>query len=145
MKKLFEKLNYRGQERIAIINAEESFIRAFSGELANVIIDREIDPRYPYDFIIIFVKSVTEVEFITPIATHNLLADGVLWFCYPKKTSKKFSTNIDRDHGWKVLNDSGFHGVRMVAIDDDWSALRFRNAKFIKSTKKRFSHLSKDK
>ena len=43
---------------------------------------------------------------------------------------------IDRDHGWKILNDSGFQGVRMVVIGDDWSALRFRNAKFIKPSKK---------
>jgi len=140
MKKLLEKLNYRGKERIAIINAEESFLKAISDDLPDIIIDREIDPRYPYDFIIVFVKSVSEVESITPVATHNLLADGVLWFCYPKKTSKKYNSDIDRDHGWKVLNDSGLYGIRLVSIDDDWSALRFRNAKFIKSTKKRFTH-----
>ncbi|MEI6049497.1 MAG: hypothetical protein WCS03_11410 [Bacteroidota bacterium] len=134
MKNLVEKLNYKGQERIAVINAEESFNILLSDELRNVKIDREIDPRYPYDFIILFVKSVSEVEHLTPIALHNLLADGVLWFCYPKKTSKKYNSGIDRDHGWKVLNDSGLHGIRMVAIDEDWSAMRFRNIKYIKSS-----------
>jgi hypothetical protein len=103
-----------------------------------VTIDQKIDPRYPYEFIIIFVKSVSEIEQIAPITIHNLKADGVLWFCYPKKTSKNFSSDIDRDHGWKVLNDSGFHGIRLVAIDKDWSALRFRNIKYIKSTSGRF-------
>jgi hypothetical protein len=66
------------------------------------------------------------------------MADGVLWFCYPKKTSKKYSSDIDRDHGWKVLNDSGFYGIRLVAVDENWSALRFRNKKYIKSTSGRF-------
>ena len=140
MKKLLEKLNYKGQKRIAIINAETDFILSFSEDFVDVIIDREIDPRYPYDFIIIFVKSVSEIEFFSPIALHNLLADGVLWFCYPKKASKKYSSDITRDNGWKVLNDSGLHGIRMVAIDDDWSAMRFRNIKYIKSTKGHFSH-----
>ena len=70
---------------------------------------------------------------------HNLMADGVLWFCYPKKTSKKYHSDIDRDHGWKILNDSGLNGIRMVAIDKDWSALRFRNKKYIKSTSGRFT------
>jgi hypothetical protein len=134
MKNLLNKFNYKGQERIAVINAEESFTISISNELRDVIIDNEIDPRYPYEFIILFVKSVSEVEFLTPIALHNLLADGVLWFCYPKKTSKKYSSDIDRDHGWKALNDSGFHGIRMVAIDEDWSAMRFRNIKYIKSS-----------
>jgi hypothetical protein len=140
MKKLLEKLNYKGQDRIAIINAEEGFIDSLSDELKNVIVDKEIDPRFPYDFILIFVKSVSEVELLTPMALHNLMADGVLWFCYPKKTSKKYSPVIDRDHGWKALNDSGLHGIRMVAIDADWSAMRFRNAKYIKSVHKQFSH-----
>jgi hypothetical protein len=67
------------------------------------------------------------------------MADGVIWFCYPKKSSKKYSSGIDRDHGWKVLNDSGFHGVRLIAVDTDWSALRFRNKKYIKSTSERFN------
>jgi hypothetical protein len=139
MKNLPGKLNYKGQERIAVINAEESFIISLSIELKDAKIDKEIDPRFPYDFIIFFVKSISEVEFLTPIALHNLLSDGVLWFCYPKKTSKKYSSDINRDNGWKALNDSGFHGIRMVTIDADWSAMRFRNIKFIKSASGRFT------
>jgi hypothetical protein len=138
MKKLTEKLNYKGQDRIAVINAEESFHSLLSGELGDVKIDTEIDPRFPYDFIIIFIKSIIDIEHFTPIALHNLLADGVLWYCYPKKTSKKYKTDIDRDHGWETLADFGFHGIRMVAIDEDWSAMRFRNIKYIKSGSERF-------
>jgi hypothetical protein len=140
MENVLGKLNYKGQERIAVLNGDENFIKSFSTELGNVTIDKEIDPRYPYSFIIIFVKKIAEIDTLSPIAIHNLMADGVLWFCYPKKTSKKFSSDITRDNGWKTLNDSGLHGIRMVSIDDDWSALRFRNAKFIKSPNKRFTH-----
>ena len=139
MKNLLDKLNYKGQKRISIINAEESFINTISSDLIDVTVDKKIDPRYPYEFIIIFVKSVSEVEQIAPVTIHNLMADGILWFCYPKKTSKKYNSEIDRDHGWKVLNDSGLHSIRIVAIDKDWSALRFRNKKYIKSTSGRFS------
>ena len=139
MKKLLERLNYKGKERIAVLNAEDNFTLSLSNELKEVTIDRLIDPRFPYDFIIIFVKSVSEVEIFTPIALHNLLCDGVLWFCYPKKNSKKFRSEIDRDHGWKPLNDCGFHGIRIVAIDEDWSAMRFRSIKFIRSSSGKFT------
>ncbi|TAL66236.1 MAG: hypothetical protein EPN88_08790 [Bacteroidetes bacterium] len=139
MMKLVEKLNYKGEERIAVINAEEKFNVIFSDELRDVIIDKEIDPRFPYNFILLFVKNVSEVELYTPVALHNLMADGVLWFSYPKKTSKVYSSDIDRDHGWKALNDSGFHGIRMIALDDNWSAMRFRNVRYIKSSNERFS------
>jgi hypothetical protein len=133
MKNLLNKLNYKGQNRIAVINAEEDFFKAVSRELKNVYTDSMIDQRCPYGYMIFFVRSPEEVEQYAPLALHNLTADGILWFCYPKKTSKKYVSELDRDHGWKTLNDSGFFGIRMVAIDDDWSAMRFRDARFIKS------------
>jgi len=136
---MLDKLNYKGQKRIAIINTEKCFnISAFNLS-EDVIIDKEIDLRCLYSFLILFVKSVAEVELLTPIAIHNLSVDGILWFCYPKKTSKKYTSDIDRNHGWKALNDIGFHGIRLVAIDDDWSAMRFRNIKFIKSKSDRIN------
>jgi hypothetical protein len=143
MKNLLERLNYKGQHRIAIIKAEGSFNLGQIPELKDVLIDTDIDQRYPYEFMILFVKRVSEVDHLAPVALHNLAVDGILWFCYPKKTSKKYSSDIDRDHGWKALNDFGFHGIRMVAVDDDWSAMRFRNIKYIKSTAGRFTSKKK--
>lgn len=138
MKTLLERLNYKRQNRIAVINPEETFILDPSNQLNDIQIDNEIDPRYPYDFMIIFVRKISQVREITPVALHNLKADGILWFCYPKKTSRKYSSELNRDHGWKALNDLDFFGIRMVAIDDNWSALRFRNIKYIKATSGRF-------
>lgn len=134
MTDLLVKLNYKGQERIAVINAEDNFIQQVSGKLENVIIDKRVDPRYPYSFMILFVTKSTEVDHITTVALHNLTADGILWFCYPKKSSKKNNAGLNRDHGWNALEDAGFRGIRLVSIDDDWSALRFRNVRYIKTT-----------
>jgi hypothetical protein len=139
MKELLAKLNYKGQLRIAVINAEVPFYKAVTKELKGIITDDDIDQRCPYEFMILFAKTVDDVKQLAPVALHNLTADGVLWFCYPKKSSKKHTSDLERDKGWKVLNDAGFHGIRMVSVDDDWSALRFRNIKFIKSTSGRFT------
>jgi hypothetical protein len=140
MDDLLTKLNYKGQQRIALINAGEKFLAFLEKELYGVQIDKDIDQRFPYEFIIIFVQHVPEIELVAPKALHNLTSDGILWFAYPKKTSKKLSSDIDRDHGWEVLIDRGFDKVRLISIDDDWSALRFRNVRFIRSTHGRFSH-----
>ena len=139
MKTLLEKLNYKGQKRIVVFNAEKSFKLAPYREIKDIQIDNEIDLRYPYDFMIIFVRKIREVEEITPVALHNLAVDGILWFCYPKKSSTKYSSEIDRDHGWKALNNLQFFGIRLVTIDDDWTAMRFRNIKYIKVTSERFT------
>jgi hypothetical protein len=139
MKNLLEKLNYKEQERIALINVEESFKATLSADLKDVRIDSEIDPRYPYGFIVLFVRNSEEVEYYVPGVIHNLIADGILWVCYPKKSSKNYKSDVDRDHGWKTLNNSGLHGVRLISVDEDWSALRFRHVRYIKSISGRFS------
>jgi hypothetical protein len=136
MNQLLAKLNFRDQERIAVINAEEEIISKILDD-AKITIDRNIDPRYPYGFMIFFVKNSREVEQYAPMALHNLVADGVRWFCYPKKTSRKYRADIDRDHGWNTLNDSGLRIVRQVTIDENWSAIRFRNIKYVKSSSDR--------
>jgi hypothetical protein len=142
MDKLLTKLNYKGQKRIALINAGNEFPESVKKLLPDVTVDTEIDPRYPYEFMLLFVGLVSQVELYAPLALHNLVSDGILWFAYPKKTSKKLSSDIDRDHGWEVLINSGFYPVRQVAVDDDWSALRFRNGRFIKSDLSRFNKQS---
>jgi hypothetical protein len=139
MQELLVKLNYKGQDRIAIINSEEGFLEMISAALKNVTIDTRIDPRYPYSFIILFVQKITEVEYHAPMAVHNLMADGILWFFYPKKTSGKYKSDVDRDHGWEALTNAGLRGVRMISVDEDWSGLRFRNIRYIKSTHDRSS------
>jgi uncharacterized protein YbdZ (MbtH family) len=54
---------------------------------------------------------------------------------YPKGTSKSYVSDINRDHGWDIVEETGFRRVSQVAIDKDWSALRFRNTKYVKSNK----------
>jgi hypothetical protein len=133
MKTLLEKLNYKGQKRIAVLNAVNNFRLSPLKELKDVLIDNEIDMRYPYDFMIVFVRKVSEVEKIAPVALHNLVADGVLWFCYPKRSPEMAIAEIDREHGWEALNEADFFGTIVVNIDDEWSALRFRNKKHLKA------------
>lgn len=50
---------------------------------------------------------------------------GGLWFAYPKRTGT-VPTDLSRDHGWEPLAGQDMLPVSLVAIDDDWSALRFR-------------------
>jgi hypothetical protein len=138
MKTLLEKLNYKGQKRIVVMNADKDFPLASGDELKDVQVDTDIDPRYPYEFMMIFVRKISEVRNTAPVALHNLTDNGVLWFCYKKKSSKKGSSDLDRDHGWKPLNDMDFYGMRMVSVNEEWSALRFRNIKYIRATSAMF-------
>lgn len=50
---------------------------------------------------------------------------------YPKKSSKRYASDLSRDESWQPLGDLGMEPVRQVAIDPDWSAVRFRHAEHI--------------
>ena len=64
----------------------------------------------------------------------------MVWFAYPKGTSKKYKSEINRDTGWQALGQAGFEPVRAVAIDQDWSAVRFRRVEFIKTMTRARAH-----
>jgi hypothetical protein len=136
MDDLLKKLYYKGQERIAVIEAPAPFNKRLTSKLKGVQIDASIDPRYLYDFILLFVKTNEDVKKISHQAIHNISPDGKLWIAYPKGTSLKFTSEIDRDHGWEPFEQTGFRRVSQIAVDDDWYALRFRNKKYVKSLPK---------
>ncbi len=135
MNSILNKLNYKNQERILILNAEKTFIDKIKSEMPELRIDTSIDPRYPYEIILIFVKFMSEVEDTAPAAIHNLIANGILWYAFPKKSCRNLSSDLDRDHGWGVLLDRGFDKIRQITIDENWSAIGFRNIRFIRFSK----------
>jgi hypothetical protein len=48
-----------------------------------------------------------------------------LWIAYPKTTSR-LKTDLTRDKGWAPLEKAGMSAVTQVAVDETWSALRFK-------------------
>ena len=83
-------------------------------------------------FAIAFVKTLAEVEAATKWLP-KAVGDAIVWFAYPKGTSKRYTCEFNRDNGWAAVGAAGFEAVRMVAVDEDWSALRFRRTEFIKA------------
>jgi len=55
----------------------------------------------------------------------NVEHDSVLWFAYPKGTSK-IKTDINRDIVRVTGEEYGITTVTAISVDDTWSALRFR-------------------
>lgn len=87
----------------------------------------------PYDAVIVFVQDAAAIVAHAAAAVAAIKPDGVLWFAYPKKTGA-IKTDIHRDVGWQPLTALGWDGVRQIAIDSTWSALRFRPVSAINYT-----------
>ena len=133
MDDLLKKLRYKDLERIAVLNAPTEFMGRHTKLLPGVQVDTEINARYLYEFMVAFIHGSSELKELGPACLHNLGHDGMLWFAYPKKSSKKYTSDINRDHGWTTVAEWGFVPVSQVSIDADWSALRFRNIKYVKT------------
>lgn len=84
-------------------------------------------------FALVFAAKQAEVDGWSTLLSTKAQGDALLWFAYPKGTSKEYKCEFNRDNGWSILRSKGFDTVRQVAIDKDWSALRFRRVQYIKS------------
>ena len=132
MTPLFKKLNLKDQRSIVVLNAPESFepeLRALNG----VVVNRKIPKGANLEFGIAFVITQEQLDKASVALAAAADGDAILWMAYPKGTSKRYKCEFNRDSGWNVLDQAGFEGVRQVAIDEDWSALRFRRIEFVKS------------
>ena len=129
MDALLKKLNHKPGLAVTVLGAPpeiEALLEAWSAET-------KVKRRLGGDegFVLAFVRSAAELAERAPKLAAALANDGVLWLAYPKKSSKRYTTDLSRDASWQPLGDLGMEPVRQVAVDEDWSALRFRRAEHI--------------
>jgi len=132
MTTVFAKLNLKDHKQIVVLDSPSSFESELAA-LEGVQIIRDLKKAEQVTFSLAFVATQEQVSALAPAIARKADGDAIVWFAYPKGSSKKYKSQIDRDHGWDVLGREGFEPVRMVAIDEDWSAKRHRRAGFIKN------------
>ncbi|PKR77683.1 DUF3052 domain-containing protein [Halalkalibacillus sediminis] len=135
IKKLQFKLQ---QEPVLVLNAPESYKQEVVPHFPEEVHLNPEKERYP--FIQVFGENNEEIARFAKLAVEHLALNGILWLCYPKKSSKKYKgSDASRDSVGSMLSTDGFEPVRQIAIDDDWSALRFRKTDQIKNMKRKFA------
>lgn len=137
MEALLKKLNYKDQSPVVLLNLPDE-LKDFGTYVQTVteLVD-SLDKIENSQFALFFVTQLTEIEAIAEALRGRLEGDPVLWFVYPKGTSKRYKCNFNRDTGWAALGNLGLEPVRMVAVNEDWSALRLRRVEYIKNLTRR--------
>ena len=128
---LFKKLNLGAHREIVVLNAPESFEPELK-QLKGVKIARDANSPKSVKFALAFATTQAQLDKSSKTLAAAAEGDAVLWFVYPKGSSKRYRCEFNRDSGWGVIRKAGFESVRMVAVDEDWSALRFRRLEFVK-------------
>jgi predicted transport protein len=121
---LFKKLRLPARGRVAFINAPAGYVESL-GLPETLTATTTLDA--PCDFVQVFARDSGELARLGPPVMRAVKPDGVLWFCYPKQRSG-VASDLTRDAGWQMLYDAGWRGVASVAVDETWSAVRFRPA-----------------
>ncbi len=134
MQPVFQKLNLKEQKEILVVNAPAAFEPALA-DLEGVAVIRDTELVEGIDFCLVFVEKKVDLDRLSALVALRARGDALLWFAYPKGTSKKYHCDFNRDTGWETLMGFGFRPIRQVAIDEDWSALRFRRVEFVKAGK----------
>ena len=108
------KLQLRAGETVRLVNAPEGLDLGLPGASGEA------------DALLVFVRDRAELERHEQAALDHAADDRLTWIAYPK--AGRLETDLNRDILWELLDGKGVRPVRQVALDDTWSALRFRPA-----------------
>ncbi len=139
MNRLFRKLNFKDQKQIIAINTPPSFQVILNEMVGLALVIQDPQQTVNIEFVIAFMTQQYEIDRTIRLIAPKLAEDAIVWFCYPKGSSKKYKCDFNRDTGWEIMGNFGMEAVRQVAIDEDWSALRFRAVRFISKITRRES------
>src|SRR5262245_53870809 len=98
MASVFDKLNLKDQKCIVVLNAPESF-EAELKVLRGVTVLRSLNACKELEFVLAFVMKQHELDALTAQIGKRAKGDAVVWFAYPKGSSKKYKSEINRDKG----------------------------------------------
>lgn len=119
-----EKLLLQDEKNLLIqglpSSIEKQFVKlTFAKNLTPLLKSRKID------FALVFAVNQRQLVDILKDVIPSLKEDAKFWIAYPKLTSK-IASDLSRDKNWDFVSDYGFEAVRMIALDNVWSAGYFK-------------------
>lgn len=119
MQDVIKKMKFKDSG--VILNAPAAIETAFKKQGFKTSFDKKAKSTNT----IVFINNNSEYISFLKKDLKNVESDSVLWFAYPKGTSK-IKTDINRDTIRETGETFGITTVTAISIDDTWSALRFR-------------------
>jgi hypothetical protein len=71
---------------------------------------------------LVFAPDARSLRSVLSANQDELARPDILWVAYPKANR----ADINRDTLWPILGEFGMRPIAQVAVDEVWSALRFR-------------------
>ncbi len=136
---LFEKLQLKDEKNLLIQGIPSSIEKQF----AKLTYAKNVTPLLKskkVEFALVFALSQQQLNNVLKEVFPALSAETKLWVAYPK-TSSKIVSDLNRDCSWDLLIKNGYESVRQVAVDNVWSAIRFKKLETIPNRDRSFSDI----
>jgi hypothetical protein len=135
-----KKLRFAADHHVAVLNAPDGYVAQLQPGPAEI--NTNLRSNEAYDGVLLFVKDVDELRRLGPAAIQAAKPAGLLWITYPKGAAGRVQGAPDQSRGstdlpatpmWvqrdvlgEITSQTGYKAVAFVAIDESWTALRFK-------------------
>lgn len=126
-----KKLRLAAEHKVVVLNAPEGYVAKLRPGPSDV--RTALQPQETYDVVQLFVSDVEELRRLGRDAVKAVKPNGLLWITYPKGGKSRAATDLPATPWWmqrdvlgEVTSETGYKPVAFVAIDDYWTALRFK-------------------
>ena len=122
---LVKKLGIKPNFLIMPVNAPSNYWELLGTLPENVqVVDKKGPVEHTVDFIHLFSKSADELQNEIHSLQTSLKKEGMLWVSWPKKASK-VATDLNDGVVRKIGLATGLVDIKVCAVDDIWSGLKF--------------------
>jgi hypothetical protein len=118
---LARKLGVRAGQRVALLGAPAGW--DIGGLPHDVVLVGRRSVRRA-DVVVAFIRRLTELERQVDTLGRTIVPDGVLWLAWPRRAGGHESDITDTVLR-TVLLPTGLVDVKVAALDEDWSGLKF--------------------
>ena len=120
---LLKKLGIKPGYTMLVVNAPEHYFKLL-GDLPKDTEKVNMDYDQPVDFIHAFVENEKDLHNFLPSLKEKLKKDGTFWISWIKGSSK-LETDINGNNVRELGLEMGLVDVKVCAVDEDWSGLKF--------------------
>jgi hypothetical protein len=127
-----KKLGLKPGMRVLVVGAPSGYIDSLAPLPDRVEVSESLGSAH--DFVQFFATKKSEIAKSAKKLLQSAVPGALVWITYPKKTSG-VGSDLSREAVWAAMEGTGWRPVSQIAIDEIWSALRFRPTQDVKSRK----------
>jgi hypothetical protein len=129
MSSVTKKLGLKPGMAALMVSAPSRYLELLAPLPDGVVVSDNIGGTH--QFVQLFATRKAEIKETAPKLLKHAAPGALVWITYPKKTSK-VESDLSREEVWDAMTGTGWRPVSQIAIDEVWSALRFRPAVDVK-------------